>query len=59
MALGPYASFIIGSYAVSALVVAILIVWVALDYRRQQARLRALDAAGVSRRSRRGPAEAS
>ncbi|WP_041801252.1 heme exporter protein CcmD [Rhodopseudomonas palustris] len=59
MSLGPYASFIVLSYAVSALVVAILIVWVALDYRRQQAKLRALDAAGVSRRSKRNAAEAS
>lgn len=59
MTLGPYASFIVWSYAVCALVVAILIVWVALDYRRQQAKLRALDAAGVSRRSKRNAAEVS
>ena len=28
-----------------------LIVWIAIDYRRQQARLRELEASGVTRRS--------
>ena len=51
MALGPYASFIVTSYALVSAVVLILIVWIAVDYRRQQARLRELDASGVSRRS--------
>jgi heme exporter protein D len=51
MALGPYASFIVTSYALVATVVLILIVWIAIDYRRQQARLRELEASGVTRRS--------
>ncbi|MEO6784038.1 MAG: heme exporter protein CcmD, partial [Bradyrhizobium sp.] len=36
MTLGPYASFIVTSYLVVVAVVLILIVWIALDYRRQQ-----------------------
>ena len=57
MALGPYASFIVTSYALVAAVVLILVLWIALDYRRQQQRLRELEASGVSRRSGRGAAE--
>ena len=56
MSLGPYASFIVTSYALVAAVVLILIVWIALDYRRQQARLRELEARGVTRRSLRSAA---
>jgi heme exporter protein D len=59
MTLGPYASFIIWSYAGVALVVAILIVWVMLDHRRQKARLRELEQAGITRRSRQPSAETS
>jgi heme exporter protein D len=44
------------SYALVAAVVLILIVWIALDYRRQQARLRELEARGVTRRSGRSAA---
>ena len=51
MALGPYASFIVTSYATAALVVAILIGWVIVDYRNQTQRLRELDRSGVTRRS--------
>jgi heme exporter protein D len=50
-ALGPYASFIVTSYAVVAAVVLILMLWIAVDYRRQKARLRELEASGVVRRS--------
>jgi len=57
MALGPYASFIVISYALVAAVVLILVLWIALDYRRQQQRLRELEASGMSRRSGRGAAE--
>ena len=57
MALGPYASFIVTSYALVAAVVAILIVWIAIDYRNQKARLRELDASGIVRRSGRGAAD--
>jgi heme exporter protein D len=51
MALGPYASFIVTSYALVAAVVLMLIVWTMVDYRRQQTRLRELEARGVTRRS--------
>ena len=51
MALGPYASFIVTSYAAAAVVIAILIGWVVLDHRNQTARLRELDRSGVTRRS--------
>ena len=51
MSLGPYASFIVTSYALVAAVVVILIGWIALDYRRQRERLRELEASGITRRS--------
>lgn len=51
MSLGPYASFIVTSYAAAAVVVAVLIGWVVLDYRNQTQRLRELDRGGVTRRS--------
>jgi len=51
MSLGPYASFVVTSYVLVAVVVAILIGWIALDYRQQKARLRQLEASGVTRRS--------
>lgn len=51
MTLGPYASFIVISYALVALVVATLITWVAMDFRWQKRVLRDLEASGVKRRS--------
>ena len=51
MSLGPYASFIVTSYVAVALVVALLIGWVIIDYRNQTERLRQLERSGVSRRS--------
>jgi heme exporter protein D len=51
MDLGPYTSFIVTSYLSVALVVALLIVWIALDYRAQKARLRLLEQSGINRRS--------
>ena len=51
MSLGPYASFIITSYLAAAIVVALLIGWIAFDYRTQKQRLRELEESGVSRRS--------
>jgi heme exporter protein D len=57
MSLGPYASFIVTSYALVTSVVLILIVWIAIDYRRQKQRLRELEAGGIVRRSGRGVAE--
>lgn len=59
MSLGPYASFIVTSYAAAAVVVAILIGWVVLDYRNQTARLRELDRSGVTRRSGRSAMDTS
>ena len=57
MSLGPYAAFIVTSYLLVAAVVLILIGWIAIDYRRQKARLRELEAGGVVRRSGRGVAD--
>jgi heme exporter protein D len=57
MSLGPYASFIVTSYALVTAVVLILIVWIATDYRRQKARLRELEAGGIVRRSGRSAAD--
>lgn len=57
MSLGPYASFIVTSYAAAALVVAILIGWIALDYRNQTQRLRELEERGITRRSGRSATE--
>ena len=51
MSLGRYAPFIITSYGIVVVVVLFLIVWIAMDYRRQQQRLRELEAGGMSRRS--------
>ncbi|MBN8964297.1 MAG: heme exporter protein CcmD [Rhizobiales bacterium] len=49
--LGPHADFIIAAYAIAALVVIVLIGWVALDHRAQKRRLASLEARGVTRRS--------
>jgi heme exporter protein CcmD len=57
MSLGPYASFIVTSYMLVTLVVAILIAWIAVDYRNQTRRLRQLDESGVVRRSGRSATE--
>ena len=57
MSLGPYASFILMSYALVTAVVVILIVWIAIDYRNQRQHLRELDESGVTRRSGRGAAD--
>ena len=57
MALGPYASFIVTSYALVTAVVLILIVWISMDFRRQKQRLRALEAGGAIRRSGRSAAD--
>jgi heme exporter protein D len=57
MPLGPYASFIVTSYTLVVAVVLILIVWIAVDYRRQKERLRELEASGVTRRSGRSAAD--
>ncbi|MGY4232745.1 heme exporter protein D [Bradyrhizobium sp. USDA 4449] len=51
MSLGPYAPFIVTSYVAAAIVVALLIGWVVIDYRNQTQRLRELERSGVTRRS--------
>jgi heme exporter protein D len=51
MNLGPHASFIIAAYAIAALVVIGLIVWVELDNRLLRQRMAKLKSQGVSRRS--------
>jgi heme exporter protein D len=57
MSLGPYAPFIVTSYLLVAAVVLVLIIWIAIDYRRQKQRLHELEASGVIRRSGRGAAD--
>lgn len=51
MNLGAHASFIIAAYAISALVVLLLIGWIMLDYRGQTRTLEQLEARGLKRRS--------
>jgi heme exporter protein D len=51
MSLGPYASFIVTSYLLVTAVVLMLIVWITVDYRRQQRHLRELETGGAVRRS--------
>lgn len=51
MSLGPYATFIAASYLVVLVVVALLIAWIAVDYRSQKRRLSELESEGVTRRS--------
>ena len=50
-ALGPHADFIVAAYAVSVIVVAALVAWVALDYAAQRRILSDLEDRGVTRRS--------
>ncbi|WP_407149741.1 heme exporter protein CcmD [Bradyrhizobium sp. ORS 86] len=57
MSLGPYAPFIVTSYLLVAAVVLLLILWIVTDYRRQQARLKQIEASGVTRRSGRSARE--
>jgi len=51
MDLGPYAGFILASYAAAAAIIAALITWLVLDGRRLQLLLDDLEARGVRRRS--------
>jgi heme exporter protein D len=52
MSLGPYTNFIVTSYVVVFTVVALLIAWIAIDYRRQKKRLSELETGGIVRRSK-------
>ena len=58
ISLGPHADFIVASYAVTALVVAALIAWIATDYSAQKRVLADLAQRGVTRRSKRGDGDA-
>ena len=49
--LGPHAAFIVWAFLGVGLLLALLIGWVAWDARRVRARLRALEAQGIRRRS--------
>jgi heme exporter protein D len=51
MGLGAHAAFIIAAYAVAVAIIAALIAWVAVDYRRQRRILADLERRGVTRRS--------
>jgi heme exporter protein D len=57
MSLGPYALFIVTSYGLVTAVVLLLILWIAIDFRRQKQLLRELEQSGVSRRSGRATAD--
>jgi heme exporter protein D len=50
--LGPHAGFIVAAYALALVLVAGLLAWVVLDYRRQRRLLAELEARGARRRSR-------
>lgn len=51
--LGPYADYIVWSYAGVAAMVALAAVWVARQSRQVKSRLRALEERGIRRRSER------
>lgn len=53
MHLGPHASFIVASYAVTIVVVIGLIAWIARDYAAQRRILNDLESRGIKRRSQR------
>jgi heme exporter protein D len=53
MDLGPHAAFIETAYGFAILVVAAMLAWIVLDYRRQTRSLADLEARGVTRRSER------
>jgi heme exporter protein D len=59
MPFGPYASFIVTSYLAVAVMVSILIAWVAINYRSQNRCLRELDENGIVRRSERSATDAT
>ncbi len=51
MDLGPYAAFILVSYAVAAAAIGLFIAWLVFDGRRQKRLIDDLEARGVRRRS--------
>ena len=56
MNLGSHAGFIIAAYAIAALVIFGLIVWIELDNRAQRRALGELESRGLTRRSTGRPA---
>jgi heme exporter protein D len=53
MNLGPHAAFIEIAYGFATLIVAAMVGWIVLDYRRQTRSLAELEARGLTRRSER------
>jgi heme exporter protein D len=51
MNLGPHADFIVAAYSITAVVILVLVAWVALDHVAQKRNLARLEARGVTRRS--------
>jgi heme exporter protein D len=55
--LGPHAGFIVACYLVTVVVIGALFVWILADGSRLRARLAAMEAQGVTRRSARARQE--
>lgn len=53
LALGPHAGFIVACYVVTVVVIGGLFVWILADGARLRARLAAMEAQGMTRRSAR------
>ena len=51
--MGANAGFIIAAYGAAAIVIALLVAWVAIDHRMQKRTLAELEARGVMRRAAR------
>jgi heme exporter protein D len=51
MDLGPHAAFIVIAYGLATLIVAAMVGWIVIDYRRQTRSLAELEARGLTRRS--------
>jgi len=52
---GRHAEYVIAAYAMAALVIGILIVWVRMDKTQLEKEMQALEASGIRRRSSRRP----
>jgi heme exporter protein D len=52
MDLAAHGGFIVAAYAAAAVVIALLVAWVIADHRIQRRAISALEAQGVTRRSR-------
>jgi len=57
MDLGPHAAFVWASYGAVTVVLALMVLWLVLDGRRQQRLIDELAARGIRRRSERGGAQ--